>query len=143
MFDTNHLHPMLVHFPIALIMVGFLADIIFLFYKKEKCLYKTGFYLMILSTLGVISAFGSGYFFAIEPTEGEIVKIYELHETCALITMIIAIIGLALRIYIMMKKKEDTQLKWVVLSLYLLGAVFVSVTGFLGGNMVYTYMIGI
>ena len=31
MFDTSHLHPMIVHFPIALITVGFIADVVFLF----------------------------------------------------------------------------------------------------------------
>ena len=39
---------MIVHFPIALIIVGFFAEVVSLFFKSEKCLSKTGFYLMIL-----------------------------------------------------------------------------------------------
>jgi uncharacterized membrane protein len=74
MFTTTHLHPMLVHFPIALITVGFLADVVFLFYKKEICLSKTGFYLMIVGTLAAAAAYLSGQLFTNEPTEGEIVK---------------------------------------------------------------------
>ena len=35
MFDLNHLHPMIVHFPIALLFVGFLADAIGLILKKN------------------------------------------------------------------------------------------------------------
>jgi uncharacterized membrane protein len=43
MFTTSHFHPMLVHFPIALIMIGFLAEVISLFVKKEACLSFAGF----------------------------------------------------------------------------------------------------
>jgi len=42
MFEASHIHPMLVHFPIALIMAGFLFDVIFLVFKKEQCLSKAG-----------------------------------------------------------------------------------------------------
>ena len=28
MFDIGHLHPMTVHFPIAIIMIGFITDLI-------------------------------------------------------------------------------------------------------------------
>jgi uncharacterized membrane protein len=43
MFATSHLHPMLVHFPIALILIGFLAELAFLVIKKEVCLTKKTF----------------------------------------------------------------------------------------------------
>lgn len=55
MFNTSHLHPMLVHFPIALVVFGFLADAVSLFYKKETCLSKTGFYLLVIGTLAAIA----------------------------------------------------------------------------------------
>jgi hypothetical protein len=51
MFNSAHFHPMIVHFPVALILVGFLADVVFLFLKKELCLSKMGLYLMVLGTL--------------------------------------------------------------------------------------------
>ena len=34
MLDLTHLHPMIVHFPIALLIVGFLADVVGLIFKK-------------------------------------------------------------------------------------------------------------
>ncbi len=60
MISLSHLHPMLVHFPIALIVLGFIADFASLIFKKEACLSKTGFYLLIAGyTLGNYSfAFG-------------------------------------------------------------------------------------
>jgi len=143
MFSTSDFHPMIVHFPIALIIVGFIADVVFLFFKSEKCLSKTGFYLMILGTLAAIAAWATGQLFTNEPGQGEILNVFEKHETGALITMILMIIGVALRIFLVIRKKEDTRLKWVVFILYLLAFCSVSFTGFMGGTMVYKYMMPI
>jgi uncharacterized membrane protein len=143
MFNTAHLHPMIVHFPIALITAGFLADVVFLFFKEEKCLSKTGFYLMVLGALAAVAAWSTGQLFTNEPVQGEIVKVFERHETGALITMIIMIIGAAIRIYLVMKKKEETSLKWLVFAIYLLGFSAVTFTGFMGGTMVYNYMMAL
>jgi uncharacterized membrane protein len=143
MFGTSDFHPMIVHFPIALIMVGFLADVVFLFFRSEKCLSKTGFYLMILGALAAIAAWATGQLFTNKPGQGEILNVFEKHETGALITMILIVIGVALRIYLVIRKQEDTNLKWVVFILYLLAFCSVSFTGFMGGTMVYKYMMPI
>src|SRR5665647_1066 len=103
MFNTDHLHPMIVHFPIALITVGFISEVVSLFFKNEKCLSKTGFYLMILGTLAAIAAWSSGQLFTEEPTQGEILKVFTKHETGALITMILMIIGTVFRIWLVVK----------------------------------------
>lgn len=143
MFSTSHLHPLIVHFPIALIIVGFLADVLSLFFKSEKCLSKTGFYLMVLGALAAIAAWATGQLFTSEPTQGAIVKIFQKHETAALVTMILMIIGASLRIFLVTKRKEDTSLKWIVFIIYLLAFCSVSFTGFMGGTMVFNYMIAL
>jgi uncharacterized membrane protein len=142
MFDTSHLHPMIVHFPIALITVGFFADVVFLFFKNEKCLSKTGLYLMVLGALAALAAWSTGHLFTNEPTQGEIVNVFVKHETGALITMILMIIGASLRIYLVIKK-EETRLKWVVFTIFLLAFLAVTFTGFMGGTMVYNYMMAL
>ena len=143
MINTAHLHPMIVHFPIALIIVGFLAEVISLFFKSEKCLSKTGFYLMVLGALAAIAAWSTGQLFTSEPTEGDIVKVFARHETGALITMILMVLGATLRIYLVVKKKEETSMKWVVFAIYFLGFAAVVFTGLMGGTMVYTFMLQI
>jgi uncharacterized membrane protein len=143
MFNPDHFHPILVHFPVALIIVGFLADVLSLFFKEEKCLSKTGFYLMVLGALGAIAAWTSGQLFTDEPTQGEIVKVFERHENGALITMILMILGASLRIWLVIKKREETQLKWVVFVLFFLAFAAVTYTGFNGGSMVYDFMLGL
>jgi len=143
MFETSHLHPLIVHFPIALIIVGFFADVVYLFFKDEKCLSKTGFYLMVLGALAAIAAWSTGQLFTSEPTEGDIVKVFARHETGALITMILMVLGATLRIYLVVKKKEETSMKWVVFAIYFLGFAAVVFTGLMGGTMVYTFMLQI
>ncbi len=134
---------MIVHFPIALIIVGFIADVVSLFFKKESCLSKTGFYLMVLGALGAIAAWSTGHLFAAQPSEGAIMSVFEKHETGGLITMILIVIGAIFRIWLVVKKKEETKLKWVSFSLYFLALTAIAFTGFMGGKMVYEYMIGL
>jgi uncharacterized membrane protein len=140
MFNTAHLHPMIVHFPIALITIGFIADVTSLFVKSERCLSKTGFYLMVLGTFAAIAAWSTGQLFTSEPTVGEIVRVFSKHETGALITMILMIVGSAFRIWLVIKNKDETQLKWIAFGFFLLAFAAVTYTGLMGGTMVYNFM---
>ncbi len=143
MFNTDHFHPIIVHFPIALITVGFFVEVVSLFYKKEKCLSKTGFYLMVLGALAAVAAWSSGQLFTNEPGQGEIVKVFERHETGALITMILMVLGASFRIWLAINKKEETSMKWIAFGFYLLAFISVTFTGFMGGTMVYDYMMSL
>jgi len=142
MFDTSHLHPMIVHFPIAIIIVGFLADLMSLFITQEKCLSKIGFYLEITGMLAAIAAFGTGYYFTSE-MEGEAGILRQNHELFATLTLVSIILATFFRILLVYQKKEEGQLKYVALCLFLLAFIFVGITGYLGGNLVYGYMIGL
>jgi uncharacterized membrane protein len=134
---------MIVHFPIALITVGFFADVVSLFFRNEKCLSKTGFYLMVLGAMAAVAAWSTGQLFTNEPTQGAILEIFDKHETGAMITMILMVIGASFRIYLVLKKKEGTKLRWLVFGIYLLAFCTVTFTGFMGGTMVYNYMMAI
>ena len=142
MFNTDHLHPLIVHFPIALIIVGFFAEVASLFFKKEKCLSKTGFYLMILGSLAAIASWTTGQLFTDHPDDGEILKVFQKHATGGLFTTVLITVGTLFRIWLVINKKEETSLKWVVFVFYLLAFAAVAFTGFMGGTMVYNFMIG-
>jgi uncharacterized membrane protein len=134
--NTDHFHPMLVHFPIALVMVAFLADTLNLVTKKEPCLSKLGFYLQILGTLGAVAAVLSGTFFT-EEASGPAYELRESHELFANITMYALITATALRIFVVVKKKELSGLKWISYGLLTIAAITVTITGFKGGSIVY------
>jgi len=139
--ETTHFHPMLVHFPIALLIVVFLFDVVSVFFRKEKCLSKTGFFLMILGTIGSVAAYLTGEFFTKEMT-GIAGDMKETHELFAKITMFTMIIASTLRIWIVVLKKTETFWQWITLALYFGGMVAVGYTGFLGGKLVYNVLIG-
>ncbi|HQN16331.1 MAG TPA: ferritin family protein, partial [Bacteroidales bacterium] len=122
---------------------GFLADVLSLFFtKKEPCLSKVGFYLMILGTLGAFAAYFTGEFFTRELT-GEAGELKERHEVFAKITMFVMLAASLLRIYLVWKKKSNSGLKWVVFFLYLIATCTVGFTGLLGGTLVYNHMVGL
>jgi uncharacterized membrane protein len=144
MFSPDHFHPMLVHFPIALLIVGFLADITGEFYKKEKCLHKMGFILQILGTLGVIAAFITGDNFTNwEAFQGATKDAFELHQDAAILTIWIAIVAVIVRILIMMMQRFSGWTKWLTLFLYLAAVVAIGYTGLMGGNLVLSFLMGI
>ena len=143
MISTSHLHPMIVHFPIALLIAGFVAEIVSLFFRTEKCLSRAGFYLLVLGSLAAIAAWSSGHLFTSEPAEGAVREIFLRHETGGLITMLLAIGAIAFRTWLIIAKKEGTQLKWIALALYFAAFASVCYTGFIGGTMVYSYMMAL
>ena len=69
---------MLVHFPIALLLWGFIADAASMMFKKESCLSKVGFYLLLIGALTSLSAVLSGLLFTSE-MQGAAGTIRETH----------------------------------------------------------------
>ncbi len=143
MFDTNHLHPMIVHFPIALLLVGFLFEVLSLFIKKE--VFSTAaFYLLILGTLGVIGAYISGDIAGDGISESGMLKnALDSHEDAAFIALCIAVSASIIKTGYVLLKKNYLALKWLSFVLFLCGAIAVCRTGYYGGQLVYKYAAGV
>lgn len=137
MITTEHFHPMLVHFPIALVTIGFLADLVSLVLKKEVCLTKTSFYLLIIGTLAAIAAVLTGALFTSEMA-GAAGVMRNSHALMAFTTTVILTLTSIIRIVLL--KKENKMLKWLAFILYAVAMICVSVTGALGGTLVYNFM---
>lgn len=141
--DLTHLHPMIVHFPIALLIVGFLFDIAGSITKRESFT-QTAFYLIILGALGVIAAFitgdqaGSGI-----SEEGALKQALETHEEAATLTIWIVSIAAAFRIALVLLKKFKGVLKMVSLALFLIAVLAIARTGYYGGELVYKHAAGV
>jgi uncharacterized membrane protein len=142
MFNSSHFHPMLVHFPIAIIAVGFLFDLVSLVIKKDPCLSRTGYWLEIIGMVSAVFAFGSGYFFT-SPMEGEAGIMRDRHEFFATATLISIIVATLFRIVIVYLNKETIKMKLLSAGLFFISFIFVSITGYLGGALVMDFMIGL
>lgn len=143
MISATHLHAMLVHFPIALLLAGFLSDLLALVTKKP--FFKTAaLYLLVLGTLGAVAAYLSGDA-AGEGMDEEtgLGRALNTHENAALLTLIISIAAAAFRVVITATKFQP---KWGYLaSVILFALVIASVTrtGYYGGELVYKHGAGV
>ncbi len=130
---------MLVHFPIALVAIGFAADFVHVFMKKGKYFSMLGFYLLIVGTLAALATLLTGTFLTSEMT-GSAGEIRDSHEIFAWITVILLVVTLAVSTYVFVRKIQNGLFKWLVFTMYGLAAISVSITGFFGGTLVYNYM---
>lgn len=141
--DLTHIHPMLVHFPIALLMVGFLSETIGLITKKE--FFSTaGFYLLLLGAMGAGAAYLSGQNAGDGITEVGTLKLaLENHEGAAELTLWLAVIAAIVRIAIVIFKKYSGVYKIAAYVIFLCAVLSVARTGFYGGELVYKHAAGV
>lgn len=138
MIETSHFHPMMVHFPIALITFGYIAELGSLFLKKELYLSKISLYLLIFGTLTAVVTWLTGFLFTSE-MEGAAAGVRNLHESFAVITLGLLVMTSVIRTW-SCYNGDCSKFKWIVFILYTLATLSVSITGYLGGTLVYNYM---
>jgi uncharacterized membrane protein len=142
MISATHFHAMVVHFPIALLIVGFFSEVIALFSKKSF-FHQTGFYLLLLGTLGTITSYLAGNAAGEGMEEGSLEKVMELHEQAATVSLWLTIITSAvyLSLYFLKYNKIWTKVVGIVLFASVIGAI--TRTGYLGGQLVYKHGAGV
>ncbi len=142
MLTAPHIHAMVIHFPIALIFVGFLSEIFALFTKKQF-FNNAAFYLLLLGALGAIVAYISGSYAGDGMTDGILQAPMELHEEAATITLWLAIITALYRVALYYFKYSQSWTKWVGIILFTALTASVARTGYLGGQLVFQHGAGI
>ena len=142
MISATHLHAMVIHFPIALLMTGFLAEGISFFYKKEFFT-QAAFYLLVLGTLGTVVAYLAGNNAGEGMEEGPLKKVMDLHEQAATIALWLTAITAVFYSIIYFFKYNS---KWIKAAGFILFAVVIASiarTGYLGGQLVYKHGAGV
>ncbi len=143
MFDFSHVHPMLVHFPIALLILGFLAEVAGLASKK-KFFGDAAFLLLLTGALGAVAAVLSGSFAAGGLEEaGTLKNAVETHESAAELAMWLGIIAAAFRSGLVLMKKYSGTLKYVSAVLFLAAVLAVARAGYYGGELVFKHAAGV
>lgn len=147
--DTSTFHPMMVHFPIALLLVGFLFATLALFCKKcnsvsdcngtkPSCILKVGYWLLALGALSAAASVTTGALFTTE-MEGIMGQLRDTHQALAFTTMIVSLIAAAIYTYFIYKAPKVVQVHYIGYALYVVAAVMVGITGHYGGMMVYSF----
>ncbi len=142
--STELLHPMLVHFPIALLAVALLFDVAALFFPKAE-LVRASLYVSALGALGAVGAYFTGE--AAEESAERlpgIEALLERHEDLGKLLMGGAIAVLVIRLAFFWRRWHEPIAGRAVLAF--LGAVLVGLvaaTGYAGGQLVYEHGAGV
>ncbi|MEO6890718.1 MAG: DUF2231 domain-containing protein [Ktedonobacteraceae bacterium] len=162
------IHPILVHFPIALLIVAVLLDFLALFLRRAH-LVEAATWCLGFGALGLLAAELSGNLVEDHVNRALAGNLLEMHKTFALITVftfitlfVLRIIWLAPHILSALRPAMPAAVRLersllavlpvlgktspLLIGLYLVaslaGLVFLSITGFLGGSMVYDHGVG-
>lgn len=135
------LHPLVVHFPIVLLIVAALLQIMGLFYSKANWDYIT----LVLLAGGVAGAYLSGSFFH-PHTEGlssHAAEVLERHELFASLTLYFSAAALLLKITGMFIVRSRKRLIEIITAFILLfSAVSVSLAGHWGAYLTHVEGVG-
>lgn len=141
--DLTFLHPMVVHFPIALLIVGFFIDLGGILLKKDY-LSKAGLLMILAGALGAVAAYFSGTSAGEGLAEGGALKqALEAHENAAELSLWLVIAGALLRGGFVLAKRYTGALRWIPAAVLLAAVLSVARTGHLGGQLVFKHAAGV
>lgn len=136
-------HPLIVHFPIALLIVGSVAELAGHLLKRDD-LRHFAFWALMLGVVGAGVAYISGAM-AEEQVEHlpNIHNTLEMHEELATITLA-TWVGLgALRILLAGRQWLNSGIFYLYIVLLFAGCVLLGTTGYWGGQLVYQHGAGV
>jgi len=142
-------HPMLVHFPIALLITACSLDIIVLLIKKDlinrQCLPLIALSALLLGTLsaGIAAIFGD---VALDKaiSLGFPRRPLETHETLALITIAVFSFNCLLRLLALWRRVPlQGYIGWISVLPGIVGVVLLIFTAYYGGELVYHFGVNV
>jgi len=146
----TNIHPIVVHFPIALFITGLVMDVIGHLFQKETAK-KIGLVLVVLGAVGALAAMVTGNF-AEEQVEDRLSRagkqVLDRHEDLGKLTTYLLLVVAAIRVLI----ATGWLNRWrfvagAALAIYLIAGVIglgtLIMTGYYGGELVYQYGAGV
>lgn len=133
-----HLHPALVHFPVALFVSSFLMEAVSLVWRKDT-FHRSAFHLYFLAVAMTPLAVGTGLWEAYEEHLHH--PVVYLHRNLALAVMAVSWASVPL-LWFIHKRHERHFRRWFMVFLAL-SALLVVLAAYNGGRLVYEYGIGV
>jgi len=139
-----NIHPVLIHFPIVLLMMAPMLDAGAIIFKKQRWLLKNANLVYALAGLSVLIVYVSGRFAAdsVEiPTQAY--TTLSTHANWALYTLILGGANAALRGYQLFRGNEDRPFQWFLIIPGLVVVVLLFFTADNGAKLVYAHGVGV
>lgn len=135
------IHPMVVHFPIALLTVSLLFDLISMRWKSAS-FRDAGLYTLLAGLLGAAAAVVTGAIAEETVEDSDIPEaLLNIHETLGYATLALFIGLLGLRL--LMRRGVVREIPALYVTLGFIGVVVLLVTGYYGGVLVYDFGAGV
>lgn len=136
-----NVHPLVVHFPIALLTVSFLFDLVGLF-ARQSSFERVGWWTLVCGMAGLVLAVISGVLAeksVVIPLEAA--STFATHEQIAfLASSLYALLGLW---RVGTRTLIPERRRWVYVGLSCLGMLLIWIGAWHGGELVYSYGVGV
>lgn len=137
MFDF--IHPMIVHFPIALVIVAFVAELFGVILRRDFFM-KVALLLLIFGAIGIVAAYFSGTVAEEGINEvGAIGEAFEEHEDAGMAALWAVLVVTAIRSLMAYKRWMGGWRRWLAVFLLAMISLAVARTGYLGGELVFRH----
>lgn len=136
--ELYHLHPISVHFPIALLLTGLIFEGIGFFKKNSKEFYTISSPLLWLGTVSIVIAIGLGLL--AEEKVPHVPSAWEVlynHKGLGLLTAGLFLILSSWRFLLGNRWQKFFLFLWMIASIVLI------ITGFFGGKLVFNFGVGV
>jgi uncharacterized membrane protein len=138
--EFPNLHPLIVHFPISLLVLGVLAQLAVLFSPENIQLKWLTFILLLGGCIGSLIAIQTAVHISGDADE-KAIPIFETHELFGKLTFWFSLLATIFR-FITIKWFSKKWLEIIVTALIFTTAIFVTITGHHGAKLVYIYGVG-
>jgi len=133
------IHPMLIPFPLALWVTSFVVDILFYFLRHPTLLLIAKF-MIAAGCLGAVAAAIPGIIDWLSIKNGDVKKAANWHARLNIAALVVFAISLFLR---MSSYSEFVGRKLTIpFLLSLVGVILITISGWLGGELVFRYGVG-
>ncbi len=126
------IHPLVVHFPVALWIVSLLFDVL-AWYRQDPLYRRAAYWLVGLGLLGAAVSVGSGWLDLLGYERGGvelgIVRRHWMHSILAYASTVVYLLNFLWR------WRRENRVTSVLLGLSILGAILIAVAGYLGGAL--------
>lgn len=136
MFSLDYLHSQVIHFPIALLSVSVLFDLIGVYYNNNN-LFSASWYVLILGSISSIAAVITG--FIADQSLGHMSEPFPIFATHGSMQIITSLIFISLLIWRYINDRTDTKppIWYIIIGMLAVGTLFYG--GHLGAGLAGQY----